>query len=82
MIHAISLCMLFESLRHYDFDTFSHEMQTSQDPNFIFDTQLYIPHETLHIHTQQISIYIYSFTSYAKLFHGVCTPSASKVFNK
>ena len=46
------LCMLFESLRHYDFDTFSHEMQTSQDPNFIFDTQLHIPHETLHIHTQ------------------------------
>jgi len=48
--------MLFESLRHFDFDTFSHEMQTSQDPNFIFDTQLHIPHETLHVHTQQISI--------------------------
>jgi len=31
-------------------------MLTSQDPNFIFDTQLHIPHETLHIHTQQISI--------------------------
>jgi len=27
--------MLFESLRHYDFDKFSQEMQTSQDPNFM-----------------------------------------------
>ena len=49
------LCMLFESLRHYDFDKFSLEMQTSHNPNFIFDTQLHIPHETLHIGTQQIS---------------------------
>ena len=32
------------------------DMQTSQDPNFIFDTQLHIPHESLHIHTKQISI--------------------------
>ena len=38
------LCMLFDSLRHYDFDTFSQETQTSQDPNFIFDTQ----HTTVH----------------------------------
>ena len=45
------------SSSHYVTTILIHfHMQTSQDPNFIFDTQLHIPHETLHIHTQQISI--------------------------
>ena len=46
-----------------------------------FTCKLHIPFETLHIHKQQNLYFSYPFTSYAKLFHGLCPPSATKVFN-
>ena len=36
----LCMIMIFESLRHYNFHKLSLEMQTSHNPNFIFDTQL------------------------------------------